>query len=458
MTTARAALAAVLLAGCATTSPPPPSSSLIGAWVVSDIGGAGVVGRAPLTVEFDETSRVSGSSGCNRYTGAYSYDAVSGALTMTPLGVTRRACLDPALNAQEQAMIAALEGARRTETLDGGAVALVSDTGRLTMRRGRTAPAAPAAAAPTASIATEAATPVANGAPLSPIRAAPPSTSSYPLAGGPSATPAVAPAVTPAPQPVATPAAAAPPPVPVSVPPPVTVASPSASTRITVSGTIVPADGAAVPADAIVRVQLRDVGRVDAPATVLGQQEIPALNGPPWTFEVTAPQSVIRPNARLTVFAQVLAGERLLQISDTSNPAPLGGASGMTVRLANAARGPAPAAIRPPVAPASAAPASPTITPEPYVARPAPPPALTEIPGSTPWRCRTETFRLAFEEGVAFLTTADGAVARLARIDASDDTGAPRMYSNSILTVIRDPAGGVRFARGRAALTTCTPG
>lgn len=471
MGTARFLLAALLLAGCATT--PTPGATLVGAWAVESIGGASPVGPAPLTVEFDETNRVFGSSGCNRYTGAYSHEAATGALTVTPLGVTRRACIDPALMAQEQRMIDALQRANRVAERDGGVTLAAagadivlrrraSDARRARPARSKEAPAVTTAAAPIAPEPTP-----SSGAPLTPLRPAPASTSTYGLAGGPGATAptSTAPTYTPPPA-MSTPMVA-----PAAVAAPATSPAPVAAGRVSASGTLSLPEGAAPPPAAVVRVQLRDVSRVGAPATVIGQQEFPA-RAAPYAFAVEAPTSVIGPNARLTLVAQVLAGERLLFITDTDNPVSASGANGLNLRLAAAARAPTTAAaVRPaPIVPAAAAPialppaaAPPSTTVTPFAAPSAPTPvavpAPAEIAGASPYQCRGETFRIAFEDHVAFLTTADGAVARLARIDASDDPGAPRMYSNSILTVLREASSGaVRFARGRAALTTCTAG
>jgi uncharacterized lipoprotein YbaY len=199
-----------------------------------------------------------------------------------------------------------------------------------------------------------------------------------------------------------------------------------------------------LPADAVVRVQLRDVGRANAPATVLGQQDIAASAGPPYAFTVTAPTSVVGPGARLTVVVQVIAGDRLLFIGDAAGPLPATGASGLQVAVSPAARTPSPAAPAVSLAPLP-------VPAAPAVVAASPPPAA-----GRPYRCAAETFRIAFEDNVALLTTADGAVARLPRIDATEEAGAPRMFSNSILTVLRD-GDTVRFSRGRAALITCAP-
>ncbi len=462
--TGAALLAAALATGCALIPADTPSDSLIGEWVVEDVDNGGVIDNANLTVAFDETGRIYGSAGCNRFTGAYTYDGAFSTLKVTPLGVTRRMCLAPALMTQEHKLVQSLQAATRAETQTDGAVALTSDAGRVLLRR-RT-PVTQAAAKPVgtpAPVYDPSADPLAPASTVSPTALPPSSTSSYPLAGSPgTAAPLYTPAPV-APQPVGAPMSTAravttATPLPPAAPAPaITAVASEASRRITASGELYILEMIALPPDAVVRVQLRDVGRVGAPATVLGQQEFPASGAQPWPFAVKAPTSVIGANARLTLFAQILSGNRLLFITDTSNPVPVEGTSmPLRIRLVNAA--PASSTPRPQVQPPVT-----TLPPTGPVTGvlPATSPTPVGAASSISYRCRNETFRIAFEDRVAHLTTADGAVAQLARIDASDDGAAPRMFSNSILTVLKDTnADGsvrVRFARGRMALTTCTP-
>jgi heat shock protein HslJ len=79
------------------------------AWLVEDIAGRGVIDRAQTTIRFDTTGQVSGSGGCNRFTGGA---AVAGeALTFRKLAATQRACV-PALMDQEQKFFKAIEAVR----------------------------------------------------------------------------------------------------------------------------------------------------------------------------------------------------------------------------------------------------------------------------------------------------------------------------------------------------------
>jgi heat shock protein HslJ len=61
-----------------------------------------------LNVTFD--GKVSGTTGCNRFTGTAGMDA--GELTFEPLAVTEMACLDPERMAREAAYLKALSETR----------------------------------------------------------------------------------------------------------------------------------------------------------------------------------------------------------------------------------------------------------------------------------------------------------------------------------------------------------
>jgi heat shock protein HslJ len=79
-----------------------------------------------LTAVFGDDGRVSGDTGCNMYSGAYT---VSGpTMSIGPLISTRRACLSEAANAQEQAFLAAL-GATMTFEMQGATLTLRDDSG-----------------------------------------------------------------------------------------------------------------------------------------------------------------------------------------------------------------------------------------------------------------------------------------------------------------------------------------
>ncbi|WP_137870506.1 META domain-containing protein [Sphingopyxis sp. 2PD] len=67
-----------------------PPETLAGSnWTFVSIGGVAVAADRPTSLQFDGT-RLSGSAGCNRFSGGYS--AVDGTLTAGPLMATKMAC------------------------------------------------------------------------------------------------------------------------------------------------------------------------------------------------------------------------------------------------------------------------------------------------------------------------------------------------------------------------------
>jgi heat shock protein HslJ len=85
------------------------------AWVLEDLAGAGVVERGRATLEFDEAGRASGGGSCNRFSGpvTLSGDRISFGSLMSKM-----ACAEDALTAQEMRYLEALEGAERYD-VDG---------------------------------------------------------------------------------------------------------------------------------------------------------------------------------------------------------------------------------------------------------------------------------------------------------------------------------------------------
>jgi heat shock protein HslJ len=70
------------------------------------------VGRTALFIQFGPDGRVSGSTGCNRFTGTFGQDR--SALTIGPLATTRRACVPEAMK-REQRFLAVLGKVRKVE-------------------------------------------------------------------------------------------------------------------------------------------------------------------------------------------------------------------------------------------------------------------------------------------------------------------------------------------------------
>lgn len=105
-----------------------------GAWTVEDINRGGVIDNTVLTLNFSENRRVTGSTGCNSLSG--SYTATGTHLTFSPLVTTRRACLAPALNAQEAKFTKALQGEMAWRLTADGALELTREGGhRILLRR-----------------------------------------------------------------------------------------------------------------------------------------------------------------------------------------------------------------------------------------------------------------------------------------------------------------------------------
>lgn len=88
-----------------------------------------------------------------------------------------------------------------------------------------------------------------------------------------------------------------------------------------------------MPSRCRVRVELRDVSRLDAPARTLVAQDIDGGQGPPFAFSLSVPAAAVGSRANLAVFAEIRDGRRLLFVTDTRHTVPREGASGLQVRL-----------------------------------------------------------------------------------------------------------------------------
>jgi heat shock protein HslJ len=103
------------------------SNALTGkVWVLAALGGNAPLKGTELTSEFGAKLRVSGSAGCNRYTGAFK---VSGnTIRISTLATTKKACAAP-IERQETAFLKALSGARKF-AMKGRRLTLASAGGR----------------------------------------------------------------------------------------------------------------------------------------------------------------------------------------------------------------------------------------------------------------------------------------------------------------------------------------
>ena len=74
-------------------------------WLLEDLTGRGVIDNSHVTLEFKADGKVTGSGGCNRYSGSATLKG--SAITFTPMASTMMACA-PALMDQEMRYFAAL--------------------------------------------------------------------------------------------------------------------------------------------------------------------------------------------------------------------------------------------------------------------------------------------------------------------------------------------------------------
>jgi heat shock protein HslJ len=131
-----AAAAWLFASGCQTDRSPSGTSAVFsvpGTWRVDEIDGQRVEGAEPPTLSFDGSQRVSGSTGCNRYTAGVTLTGSE--IRVGDPASTRMACA-PAVMAQEQRFLAALT-AVRSHRLDGDAVELLDESGRPRLRLSR---------------------------------------------------------------------------------------------------------------------------------------------------------------------------------------------------------------------------------------------------------------------------------------------------------------------------------
>lgn len=115
--------------------PPVIAGSLEGEWQIADLNGGGPVARSSLTFDPGDhnTSRLSGTAGCNRFTGGWKQDGAT--LKLGPIASTMMACPPPAMDI-ERRVFAVLEAVSSvTYTTDGKAILSTPDGRKLTLTR-----------------------------------------------------------------------------------------------------------------------------------------------------------------------------------------------------------------------------------------------------------------------------------------------------------------------------------
>lgn len=124
-------VAGIGIAAAAAGAPASPSVSSAGVptgtiWIVTKLAGKPPLEGTELTAELTATRRISGSAGCNRYSGGYR--ATGRTIRVGPLATTQMAC-DTAIQRQETAFLQALSRARRFAA-SGSSLTLRSASGR----------------------------------------------------------------------------------------------------------------------------------------------------------------------------------------------------------------------------------------------------------------------------------------------------------------------------------------
>lgn len=89
----------------------PAAGSLVGSWTLTSYAGTGgtvtaTAGVSPATLRFTAPSALDGTTGCNNFSGTYAATATSLSISLGPM--TQMACVDPAAEAQERAVLAGL--------------------------------------------------------------------------------------------------------------------------------------------------------------------------------------------------------------------------------------------------------------------------------------------------------------------------------------------------------------
>lgn len=104
----------------------PPDSLAGSSWTFVSIGGVAVAKDRPTALQFDG-ARLSGSAGCNRFSGGYA--AADGTLTAGPLMATEMACPGPGMT-QENAFFKLMAAPVRMTFAEDGTLVLTGSEGR----------------------------------------------------------------------------------------------------------------------------------------------------------------------------------------------------------------------------------------------------------------------------------------------------------------------------------------
>jgi heat shock protein HslJ len=122
--------ASLMAAGAVRAADPPPFADT--RWALTEFAGETFGGaKANTRVIFRANGKFAGFAFCNNMFS--SYEGGGGKLMIKPIGVTMRACIDPADNDREQAFLKALRTVRAWR-VEGDGLALLDDTGSVVAR------------------------------------------------------------------------------------------------------------------------------------------------------------------------------------------------------------------------------------------------------------------------------------------------------------------------------------
>jgi heat shock protein HslJ len=121
--------ASLMAAGAVHAAEPPPFTNT--RWALTEFGGETFGAKANTHVIFRANGKFAGFAFCNNMFS--SYEGGDGKLTIKPIGVTMRACVDPADNDREQAFLKALRTVRAWR-VGGDGLVLLDDKGSIVAR------------------------------------------------------------------------------------------------------------------------------------------------------------------------------------------------------------------------------------------------------------------------------------------------------------------------------------
>lgn len=122
-------LATMLATGGQAMADAPPEGPY-GKWQVEEIGGQPASTKAAVTIDIGTDGRVTGSGGCNRFSGSVKID--SGAISFGPAASTKMMC-EPEISEQEAKFFQTLEKVKGWKW-DGPALTLLDGAGKVVLR------------------------------------------------------------------------------------------------------------------------------------------------------------------------------------------------------------------------------------------------------------------------------------------------------------------------------------